>query len=56
MEQDSGKQSVNKVKSDQISFSSMDHEKIVEKLKKTNIEELTPEDAKFFLQELIKMI
>lgn len=42
--------------SDQISFSSISHEDIIEKLRKTNIDELTPDDAKYFLGELIKML
>ena len=56
MEQSTRKEIIIKKTSDQISFSSIDHEKIVDKLKKTNIDELTPEDAKFFLKDLIDMI
>ncbi len=45
-----------KESSDQISFSSISHDDIIEKLKKTNIDELTPDDAKYFLGELIGML
>ncbi len=45
-----------KESSDQISFSSISHDDIIEKLKKTNIDELTPDDAKYFLGELISML
>lgn len=41
---------------EQISFSSISHDDIIEKLKKTNIDELTPDDAKYFLGELISML
>ena len=45
-----------KESTDQISFSSISHDDIIEKLKKTNIDELTPDDAKYFLGELIDML
>lgn len=41
---------------DQISFTSMNHEAIIDKLKKTNIDELTDEDAKYFLKDLIQLL
>lgn len=41
---------------DQLSFSAISHENIIEKIKKTNVDELTPDDAKYFLGELVKML
>ncbi|MBE6838209.1 MAG: DNA mismatch repair protein MutS [Ruminococcus sp.] len=40
----------------QISFAQISHENIIEKLRKTNVDELTPDDAKYFLGELVKML
>ena len=56
MENQTGYNKTVKASLDQVSFSSISHEEIAEKLRKTNIDELTPEDAKYFLGELIKML
>lgn len=56
MENQTGYNKTAKASLDQVSFSSISHEEIAEKLRKTNIDELTPEDAKYFLGELIKML
>lgn len=44
------------VHSDQISFSALNHECIIEKLRKTNIEELSDEDIRYLLRELVSML
>lgn len=44
------------VHSDQISFSALNHECIIEKLRKTNIEELSDEDIRYLLRELLSML
>ncbi len=41
---------------EQISFRSMGNDQIIEKLRKTNVDELTDEDAKYFLKELCGML
>ncbi len=41
---------------EQISFRSMGNEKIIEKLRKTNVDEFTDEDAKYFLKEICGML
>lgn len=41
---------------DQISFASMSHEEIADRLRKTNVDELTAEEAKDFLNDLVKML
>lgn len=41
---------------DQISFGSIGSERIIDKLRKTNVDELTDEDAKYFLKELCDML
>lgn len=41
---------------DQISFGAIDSERIIDKLRKTNVDELTDEDAKYFLKELCDML
>lgn len=41
---------------DQISFGAIGSERIVDKLRKTNVDELTDEDAKYFLKELCDML
>ena len=41
---------------DQISFGSIGNDRIIEKLRKTNVDELTDEDAKYFLKELCEML
>ena len=56
MENQTGFNKTEKNYTDQISFSSISHEEIAEKLRKTNVDELTPEDAKYFLEELVKML
>ncbi len=43
-------------KEDQISFGSIGNDKIIEKLRKTNVDELSDEDAKYFLKELCGML
>ena len=44
------------VKSDQISFTAINHECIIEKLRKTNIDELSDEDIRYLLEDLISML
>lgn len=44
------------VHSDQISFSALNHECIIEKLRKTNIEELSDDDIRYLLRELVSML
>lgn len=56
MEQENGGSRVIRSHSDQISFAVMNHEEIVERLRKTHVEELSPEDAKYLLQELVQML
>ncbi|MEG0614193.1 MAG: DNA mismatch repair protein MutS [Oscillospiraceae bacterium] len=56
MEDENGRQNPVKISTDQISFSAMQHEKIIDRLRKTNVDELTCEDTKYLLQELIKML
>ena len=56
MENQTGFNKAEKNYTDQVSFSSISHEEIAEKLRKTNVDELTPEDAKYFLEELVKML
>lgn len=56
MENQTGYNKTAKASLDQISFSSISHEEIIERLRKTNVDELTPEDAKYFLEELVKML
>lgn len=56
MENGTGKISVCSNSSDQISFSNISHEKIADKLRKINVDELSPDDAKYFLGELVKML
>ena len=41
---------------EQISFGSIGNDRIIEKLRKTNVDELTDEDAKYFLRELCEML
>ncbi len=41
---------------DQISFVAIGSERIIDKLRKTNVDELTDEDAKYFLKELCGML
>lgn len=41
---------------DQISFGAIGNERIIDKLRKTNVDELTDEDAKYFLKELCDMV
>ncbi len=41
---------------EQISFGSIGNDKIIEKLTKTNVDELSDEDAKYFLRELCGML
>lgn len=41
---------------DQISFGAIGNERIIDKLRKTNVDELTDEDAKYFLKELCGML
>ena len=41
---------------EQISFGSIGNDRIIEKLRKTNVDELTDEDAKYFLKELCEML
>ncbi len=41
---------------DQISFGAIGSERIIDKLRKTNVDELTDEDAKYFLKELCDML
>lgn len=41
---------------EQISFGTIGNERIIEKLRKTNVDELTDEDAKYFLKELCDML
>lgn len=41
---------------DQISFGNIGSERIIDKLRKTNVDELTDEDAKYFLKELCDML
>lgn len=47
---------VEKSSAGQMSFSAMEHEKIVDRLRKTNVDELSAEDAKCFLEDLVKML
>lgn len=57
-EMEKGKQNNTHTESndEQISFKSMDYDKIIEKLRKTNVDELTDEDSKYFLKELVEML
>lgn len=55
MEKDS-KPVVVKKQEEQISFTSMSHQAIIDRLQKTNLAELTDEDAKFMLSELIELL
>jgi DNA mismatch repair protein MutS len=41
---------------EQISFKAMDYDRIIERLKKTNVDEFSDEDAKYFLKELVEML
>ena len=41
---------------DQISFVAIGSERIIDKLRKTNVDELTDEDAKYFLKEICGML
>lgn len=41
---------------EQISFGTIGSERIIDKLRKTNVDELTDEDAKYFLRELCEML
>lgn len=41
---------------EQISFGTIGNDKIIDRLRKTNIDELTDEDAKYFLKELCDML
>lgn len=41
---------------EQISFGAIGSERIIDKLRKTNVDELTDEDAKYFLKELCDML
>lgn len=41
---------------EQISFKTMEYDKIIERLKKTNVDEFSDEDAKYFLRELVEML
>lgn len=41
---------------DQISFGTIGNERIIDRLRKTNVDELTDEDAKYFLKELCGML
>jgi len=56
MENQTGYNRTVKASLDQVSFSSISHEEIAEKIRKTNVDELTPEDAKYFIEELVKML
>jgi len=57
MENSAGKTEIaHRDNSEQISFSFMQHEKIIDRLRKTNVDELSAEDAKYFLEELVKML
>ncbi len=55
-EMEQGKQKAVVKNEDQISFRSMGNERIIERLRKTNIDEFTDEDAKYFLKELCEML
>ncbi|MCM1024397.1 MAG: DNA mismatch repair protein MutS [Prevotella sp.] len=55
MEEEKSMQREEKPK-EQISFGSIGSERIIEKLRKTNVDELTDEDAKYFLKELCDML
>lgn len=54
MEQDDGK--TVKKSDDQISFGTIGNDRIIDRLRKTNVDELTDEDAKYFLKELCNML
>ena len=54
MEQDDGK--TVKKSDDQISFGTIGNDRIIDRLRKTNVDELTDEDAKYFLKELCGML
>ncbi|MCM1480063.1 MAG: DNA mismatch repair protein MutS, partial [Muribaculaceae bacterium] len=41
---------------DQISFGTIGSDRIIDRLRKTNVDELTDEDAKYFLKELCGML
>lgn len=57
MENSAGKTEIaHRDNSEQISFSFIQHEKIIDRLRKTNVDELSAEDAKYFLEELVKML
>lgn len=48
--------STEKASTPQLSFGVMEEEKIIEKLRKISIDELTPDDAKEFLSDLVKLL
>lgn len=54
MEQEDGK--TVKKNDDQISFGNIGNDRIIDRLRKTNVDELTDEDAKYFLRELCDMV
>ncbi len=55
LESEQGKQNnVNKTTQEQFSFSNFSEKSLTEKLKKTNVDELSDQDAKLFLTDLIK--
>ncbi len=54
MEQDDCK--IVKKSDDQISFGTIGNDRIIDRLRKTNVDELTDEDAKYFLKELCDML
>ena len=54
MEQE--KNETEKKNDEQISFGSIGNDRIIEKLTKTNVDELTDEDAKYFLREICGML
>ena len=49
-------QSSNKQQTDQISFEKIDHGILAEKLRKTNIDELSDDDLRYFVRELLNYI
>ncbi len=56
MEQTQSNAPVRNPRDSQISFGAMSNEIIIEKLKKTNIDEFSDEDAKLFLKELVSIL
>ena len=56
LEMEKNKEETAVKKEDQISFGSMGNDKIIERLRKTNVDELSDEDAKYFLKELCGML